>query len=656
EKYGFTPTQEWIDHIRLSAVRFSDGGSGSFISPNGLVMTNHHVGLGQIAKLSTPEMDLVKDGFLAGSMEKELKCPDLELNILVKMTNVTDKVKAAEGMGMDAAKAAEARQQAIARMEKAVSEESGNRADVISFYNGGEYWLYEFKKYTDVRLVFAPESQAAAFGGDLDNFTYPRWCLDVSLFRAYEDGKPVESKNFLKWNNNGPKADELVFVAGNPGRTDRDNTYAQLTYSRDYSYPQIVEYLDRAMDALNAYAAQGPEQARQAESMLRGMANSQKAYGGMYKGLLNEKIMAQKLSDEKAFREKVAANPTWEAAYGSAWTDLEKLYQTYAAEMKAGFFKRPPRSRLQNTALGIVRYVEEVSKPNEERLDGYRDNQLEGAKFRLLSKAPIFPELEARMTLVNWSMMEEVLGKDNQLVKTILDGKSVEEAVKKLYTDSKLLDVDYRKKLLEGGKKAVAKSKDPLVQLMLKLDPIYRAYDKWSEETIDPVRTAALEKIAAARFAVYGKSLYPDANFNLRLSYGTVQGFAMNGTEAPPFNTIYGLYDRAIGFGNTGEFELPARFWDRKAQLDMATPVNLVSTNDVVGGNSGSPLINSKGEVVGLIFDGNIESLVGRFIYDIETNRTVSVHTAYIMEALNKLYDASYIANEIRGGEITSTK
>ena len=657
ETYNFEPTQEWIDHLRLSSVRFNDGGSGSFISPNGLVMTNHHVGLGQIAKLSTPERDLEADGFYAENYAEELKCPDLELNVLVNMTNITDEIKAAEGMGMDAAKAAESRQKTIARIEKEASEKTGNRVSVVDFYNGGEYWLYEFKKYTDVRLVFAPETKSAAFGGDTDNFTYPRWCLDVAMFRAYENDKPVASKHFLKWNNDGAKPGELVMVSGHPGRTDRLYTYAQLKASRDLTYPLIVDFIDRTVDALNEYGKEGPEQLRRANAMLRRYTNSQKAYAGMYKGLQNENIMATKLKEENELRAKIAANPKWNAAYGDAWDTLEKLYAENTDYYKAALFQRPSRNRMISTALSIVRLAEESEKPNEERLEGYRENQLETRKRIILSPAPMFPEMEARMMEVVLEMMVEKLGKDDKLVKAFLNGKdSAKEAIQHLYADSKLMDVDYRKQLVEGGKKALSKSEDPLVQLMRKLAPVYRKNERFSKEKIDPVRDAAAEKIAAARFAVYGKNQYPDANFNLRLSYGRVEGFDMNGTIAPPLNTLYGLYDRAVSFGNTGEFELPQRYWDRKKDLDLTTPANFVSTNDIIGGNSGSPLVNRNGEVVGLAFDGNIESLVGRFVYDIESNRCVSVHTAYIMEALNKLYDAQALAREIMGGDAPSTK
>ncbi|RMF56932.1 MAG: S46 family peptidase [Calditrichaeota bacterium] len=649
EKYGFVPTQEWLDHVRLSSVRFMDGGSGSFVSPNGLVMTNHHVAVGQLQKLSTPEKDLVNTGFYARSYEEELKCPDLELNVLVEMENVTDRVLAAAKEGMSEEEALKAREAEIAKIEKESLEKTGLRSNVVELYHGGEYWLYRYKKYTDVRLVFAPERQAAYFGGDLDNFTYPRYDLDVAFFRVYEDDKPAQIKHYFTWNSKGAGENELVFVSGNPGSTNRLYTMAQIKFQRDYYYPLILDYINRRIAILEEYAKQGPEQERQALIQIFGLKNAQKALSGEYKGLLNEDIIATRQALEDELRTKIKSNPDWEAAYGDAWETISKLIDQYKNRVKPNFFRRIIGSRLASLALQIVRYTEEIEKPDGERLDGYHDSQLEERKFYLLSPAPIYKGLEKANLAGGLAMSLEYLGKDDPFVKMVLKGKSPEEVAKELIEKTKLDDVDYRKKLLEGGKKAVQKSQDPLIVLMRKIDPILREERDWYKENIEGKLTIANEKIAKARFAVYGKSAYPDATFTLRLAYGTVKGYPMNGTEAPYKTTLYGLYDRALSFDQKKDFWLPERFWNHQKDLDLSTPVNFVSTCDIIGGNSGSPVINKDAEIVGLIFDGNIESLVGRFIYNEKTNRAVAVHSAYIIEALRKLYDANKLVDEILG-------
>ena len=656
EKYGFTPTQEWLDHVRLSSVRFMDGGSGSFVSPNGLVMTNHHVAVGQLQKLSTAENDLVTTGFYAKTFEEELKCPDLELNVLVEMENVTDRVLAVVKKGMSDEEALKARQAEIARIEKESKEKTGLRSNVIELYHGGEYWLYRYKKYTDVRMVFAPERQAAYFGGDLDNFTYPRYDLDVAFFRVYENDQPAKTEHYFQWNSKGAENGELVFVSGNPGSTNRLYTFAQIEFQRDYYYPLILDYINRRIRVLEEYAKQGPEQERQALIQIFGLKNGQKALTGEYKGLLNEEVMAKRKKMEEELLQKINANPRWKEAYGDAWGTIAELIDQYKERVKPNFYRRIIGSRLASIALRTVRYVTEIRKPDAERLEGYHDAQLEENKFYLLSPAPIYTEFEKANLAGGLVMSLENLGKDDPFIKTVLNGKSPREVASELIDGTKLTDVEFRKSLLEGGLEAVEKSDDPLIKLMLKIDPMLREQREWYKEHIEGALTAANEKIAKARFAVYGKSVYPDATFTLRLSYGSVKGYPMNGTEAPYKTTLYGLFDRTLGFDQQGDFALPKRFWERQDKLDLSTPVNFVTTNDIIGGNSGSPVINKNAEVVGLIFDGNIESLVGRFIYDERTNRAVAVHSAYIIEALRKLYDAGELANEILGSDANTRR
>ncbi|MBN2199851.1 MAG: S46 family peptidase [Candidatus Aminicenantes bacterium] len=650
EKYGFTPTQEWLDHIRLASVRFMDGGSGSFISSRGLILTNHHVAMGQLQKMSSAEKNYVADGFTAATTAEEIKCPDLEVNVLVSMEDVTARVKAAVAPGLSDAEALKARRAATAAIEKESLEKTGLRSNVVDLYHGGEYWLYRYKKYTDVRLVMAPERQAAYFGGDSDNFTYPRYDLDMAFFRAYENGEPVASSHYLKWNPRGLAEDDLVFVSGNPGSTDRLYTAAQLEYQRDAGYPLILKYIDRYLDMLRAYAQGGPEQQRRALGRIFGLENAKKALSGEYRGLMDEAVMAGHKKAEEEFRALVKSDPELEKAYGDGWETVARAVALDARDAEKRFHRQLTGSQLAGMAGTIVRYVAEVKKPDGDRLPGFHDSELEELRFNLLSPAPIYKDLEEWLlgSWMEWSL--EVLGPEDPFMTLLLAGETPRDLAKKLIAGTRLEDVKFRKSLLDGGERAVRNCKDPLIVLLRRLDPMLRDAETWRRENVESALTAGGEKIAQARFAVYGKKTYPDATFTLRLSYGMAAGYPMNGTRAPYMTTLYGLYDRALGFGEKGAYALPRRFWERKAALDLSTPVNFVSTCDIIGGNSGSPVVNRAGELVGLIFDGNIESLVGRFVYDDTANRAVSVHCAFMLEALRKLYDAAPLADEIMPG------
>ncbi len=649
ERYGFTPSQEWLDHVRLSSVRFMDGGSGSFVSPDGLILTNHHVAVGQLQKMSTAEQDYVATGFYAASQAEEIKSPDLEINVLFSTENVTGSVRAALKEGMSDADALKARRVVIAKIEKESLDKTGLRSNVISLYQGGEYWLYRYKKYTDVRLVMAPERQAAYFGGDFDNFTYPRYDLDMAFFRAYENDKPVRSDHYFQWNSKGLNEGDLVFVSGNPGSTDRLYTYSRLEYQRDLYYPLVLDFIEDYIEVMREYSQKGQEQERRALIQIFGLENSKKALTGEFKGLSDPELMAQRKKEEQEFRKLVAENPEWNEKYGNAWDVISKTITKSAGIFKERFYRRFIGSRLTGFALNIVRLAAEVEKPDAERLPGFHDSQLNELKFYMLSPAPVYKDMEEAMLAASllWSLDD--LGSEDEFVKTVLNGKQPADVAHYLITNSKLDDADFRKSLIEGGIKAFEKSDDPLVSLLRKLDPMMRKEEKWYRENIQSILVAESEKMAKARFAVYGKTTYPDATFTLRLSYGSAVGYPMNGTKAPFQTTLYGLYDRSLSFGKKGDYALPQRFWDRKDTLDLSTPVNFVSTCDIIGGNSGSPVINKKAEVVGVIFDGNIESLSGRFLYDEAKNRSVAVHSAYMIEALRKLYDAKDLADEIEG-------
>ena len=648
EKYHFTPTQSWLDHLRLASVRLNDGGSGSFVSAHGLLLTNHHVARGQLQKNSTAEHDYIRDGFYAATPEQEMKSPDLEVNVLMSMENVTAQVNAAVKGAKNAEEEFGKRKTVITDIERVGTEKTGLRCDVVTLYQGGEYWLYSYKKYTDVRLVFAPEQQIAFFGGDPDNFTYPRYDLDMALFRVYENGKPIESKDFLKWNPKGAGDGELVFVPGHPGSTQRSDTYKQLESERDVFLPMILQVLKRRIAVLQEYSARGQEQARQAGSNIFNLQNGVKAFEGDLKGLQDKHLMEKKHQEEEDFKAKVMANPEWKREYGNAWEAMARGVNNADSRMKQRLYRNLD-SQFATLATNVVNYVAEVKKPDGERLAGFHESQLESLKVRMFSPAPIYPELEiARMTSALDAAQKE-LGPEDPWVKAVLNGRAPKQAATELINGTKLADPALRKSLVEGGQAAVNASTDPMIVMARAVDPLRRELIAWLEHNVDDTEQQAGEQLGKARFAVFGKTTYPDATFTLRLSYGQTKGYAMNGTKAPYKTTLFGLYDRSAGFDNQPPFDLPKRYVDGKNKLDLATPLDFVTDNDVVGGNSGSPVVNRQAEIVGLIFDGNIESLVGDYAYDEPTNRSVAVHTAGMTETLKKLYGAQALVKELLG-------
>jgi hypothetical protein len=649
DKYNFTPTQGWLDHLRLSSVRLGDGGSGSFVSAHGLLLTNHHVALHQLQNNSMAEHDYVRDGFYAATPDAEIKSPDLEVNVLQSMQDVTARVNAAVKPEMSPKEGLDARHAAIAAIESESDNATHLKSEVVTLYEGGEYWLYRYKKYTDVRLVFAPELQAAFFGGDSDNFTFPRYCLDMAVFRVYEDGKPIDTPNHLTWNVHGAAANELVFVSGHPGSLSRDVTMSELVLERDLYDPIFNEALDESLSVLQAYAARGPDQKRNVASSIFGLQNSIKARSGRYGGLLDTKLMGKKQAEETEFRSRVDQNPQWKKDFGNAWQEVEQANQATVGHGTA-FFYRYSSSDLLGKASRIVQYTAEIKKPDGERLPGYHDAELESMMFRLLSPAPVHPDLEIAKMTGSLSFAQKKLPADDPWLAIVLDGKTPAAAADFYVAGTKMADPAFRKQLIDGGIDAVNASTDPMIVLARKLDPMARAEHKWQEENIEGRMTHAHEQIAKARFLSYGKTAYPDATFTLRLSYGTVAGFPMNGTVAPPMTTLFGLYDKNASFGDNSDWKLAPRWKQGRDKLDLSTPMDFVTTNDIIGGNSGSPVVNRAGELVGLVFDGNIDSLPGEYEYDPRANRTVAVHPAVMIEALRKLYDASKLADELLAG------
>jgi Peptidase S46 len=648
KQYGFLPTQAWLDHLRLSSVRFNNGGSGSFVSADGLAFTNHHVGADCIGKLATSGHDYMKTGFYAKTQAEEAKCPDLELNVLVGIDDVTAKVKAAAPAAMSAADAGQAQRSAMSAIEKDCAA-SGLRCDVVTLYSGEVYNLYKYKKYTDVRLVFAPEFAAAFFGGDPDNFTFPRYDLDITFFRIYENDKPVHLDNYLQWSKVGVKDDDLIFVSGHPGGTDRLKTVAQLQFLKDVDFPSRLAVYKRRIAMLQKFSTESPENARIAQEDIFGLQNSQKAITGEYEGLQDmavlKKMDTAEREREKAYMDKHRGEPNpWEEISNAVKVNRQ-IYDplTYVERMR-GF-----SSDLAYYARTLVRAAEEKPKANGERLREYRDSGLPSLEQGLFSTAPVYKNLETANLAVSFSLMQAALGPEDAAVKASLGGKSPEEAAKALIAGTKLEDVAVRKQLYDGGKAAVDASTDPLIVLMRNVDPEARAVRKRFDDEVDAVVRRDGATIARARFAQTGFTQPPDATFTLRLSYGTVKGYEENGKKIPYFTTFAGAFQHAAEHGDKSPYDLAPSWFKMKSQLNLQTPLNYVSTADIIGGNSGSPTVNKAGEVVGIIFDGNIQSLVLDFYYDDRQSRAVHVDSRGIIEALRKIYGADGLADELTG-------
>jgi hypothetical protein len=646
--HGVDLTDAWLDHVRLSSVRFNSGGSGSFVSPKGLVLTNHHVAGDCINKLGASDHDYMATGYVAGKDGPEIKCPDLELNVTVGMEEVTDRVRAARKPGMSDADANVAIKGAMSQIEKECTEKTGNRCDVVTLYAGGRYDLYTYKKYTDVRLVFAPEFSIAFFGGDPENFTYPRFDLDMALFRIYDKGQPVQPKDYLKWSETGPKEGDPVFVSGHPGATSRMQTVSQLAVTRDVTYPYVLDHLGRERTLLLAFGKEGTEPAREIREHIFGIENSIKALSGMRAGLLNAALMAKKEADETALKKAIAEDPKLKEKYGTVFDEvaavqkkLREMYKRYAA-----LEGRASGSALLAHARDLVRLPAELALPNDKRLREYRESNLDSLKLGLLSPAPVYGGVEVPLVRAWLERLERDLGAKDPLVAAVLAGRTPERAAREIVVGSKLSDVYARRAVLDGGKGAVDASTDPAVVTMRAIDAEARAARKRYEDEVEAPMRLLGEKVAQAVFAIKGASVPPDATFTLRLSIGTLKGYTEKGKAVAWDTTMGGLYAHATG---KDPLKLPQRWLDAKSALKPDVPLNFVSTNDIIGGNSGSPLVNAAGELVGLIFDGNLSSLPNRFVYGETTQRAVSVDSAGMIEAMKKVYGAEGLVREMLG-------
>jgi hypothetical protein len=650
DKYNFVILPEWLNHLQKASVRFNDGGSGSFVSPDGLVMTNHHVGTDCIQKIGTREHDYIKTGFFARTQGVEPKCPDLELNVLMSIEDVTTRVNSAVAPNADSTAAEKARRAVINTIEKESLDKTGLRSNVITLYNGGAYQLYRYKKYSDIRLVFAPEKDAAFFGGDPDNFEYPRYDLDICFFRVYENNRPGKTPDYLKWSRQGAIEGELVFVSGNPGSTSRLDTMQHLEFLRDRSNPLALQMLRRHDVLLREYSERDRENLRRAQDELFGIENSLKAYIGMQAGLQDPALMAQKRAQEKKLRDAVNADPKLRASYGNAWDEvdttlraLDKIYIDVTLLESGSAF----RSKLFEVARTLVRLAEESQKPNATRLREYSEAGLESLKAELFSDAPIYEDLETLELGDSLSMYAEMKGMENDLVRKVLAGKSPDARAAELVRGTKLKNVEERRRLAAGGMSAIEASTDPMILLARMVDPEARRLKAIYDNQVDEPRRQAYAKIAQARFAVYGKNIYPDATFTLRLSFGQVKGHEENEKQIPWVTTIGGAFTHAADHENQDPFRLPTSWTQQKAQLNLSTPLNFVNTADIIGGNSGSPVVNRAGELVGIIFDGNLQSLVLDYIYTDERARALAVHSQGIAEALKKIYHADRLVSEL---------
>ena len=656
DRYGFQPDPSWYEHLQRSSVRFDSGGSGSFVSSQGLVITNHHVGADALQKLSTKEKDYLADGFYAKTREEEVKCVDLELNVLMSIADVTERVNAAVPKNAKAGDAETARRGVMNTIEKEESDKTGLRCDVITLFNGAQYHLYRYKRYTDVRLVFAPEDAAGNFGGDPDNFEYPRFDLDICLFRVYENGRPAKIEHYLQWAPKGAADGELIFVSGNPAYTDRLDTVANLSYIRDISLPLTLDWLMRNEVLLTTYGQRSEENERRSHEELLHIQNSRKANLGRLAGLQDPAVMAEKQRAEASLRKAIGeAGPRLSAKSLLAWEEVADAVKVLRGIQKDFFLLEEGRAqegrafRCRQFAIArtLVRMAEEDAKPNAERLREYRSSNRPSLEQALFSEAPIYNDLETVKLADSLSMFVTMAGADNELVRKVLDGKSPAERAAELIQGTRLNDVEVRRKLAAGGPAAIRASDDPMIKLALLVDGPARKLRRVKEQQVDEPLRQAYTKIARARFAIYGNEVYPDATFTLRLSFGVVKGYSALGRRMPPWTTLGGAFEHAAEHHNIEPFNLPRSWLSHKGDLDLSTPFNFVSTADIIGGNSGSPVVNRQGQFVGIIFDGNLESLPWDFVFSEKTGRAISVHAAAIEQTLRKVYGASRLADEL---------
>ena len=665
KRYGFEVTDDWVRRVQSATVRFPNG-TGSFVSSEGLVLTNYHIVEDVVGELSTAERDLAKTGFVAHARAEELKIPGLALDQLVRIEDVTARVNGAARAGMSDTEAGAARQAEIGRVEAEAAKASGMRADVVTLYQGGVYNLYYYKRHTDVRLVFAPEFQSAFFGGDPDNFNFPRYNLDMALVRVYEGDAPLKPENYFKWSKKGPQEGELTFVSGSPGTTQRLLSVAHLEYLRDVQIPFTIRLLESRRDSLKKYMAGGAEQTRRGQNELNYAENFVKVFKGQVQGLGGRELLARKRGAETALR-AYAESSRNRKDYVDAWDAVAQARKALAAydnrrRLLGGSSLTDSANTAFNTVLfgyarALVRLAEESAKPDAERLPEYTQPRRAALEAMLYSEAPIYEDFEQTKLAASLTLLRDTLGASDPLVKKVLGSKTPEARATELISGTKLKDAAFRKELAAGGQKAIDASNDPLIVLAREVDAEARQLRKRYEEEVLGVERTAYGKLARVLFEKEGTGIYPDATFTPRLSYGAVKGYKENGKTVKPFTYYSGLYERSAQHGGKFPYNLAPRWVEKKAEVDMKVPFNFITTNDIIGGNSGSPTFNREMELLGLIFDGNIQSLVGNFHYDESVNRAISVDSRGMLEALRKVYGAKAVADELSrtGAAATAT-
>jgi hypothetical protein len=647
ERYGANITAAWLQRVQASIARLDGGCTGSFVSPDGLVLTNNHCVWGCVRNLSSADENLSELGFLASTREQERVCPGMRISVLQAMEDITEQVEAST-RGKSDSEANEARKAALTRLEKACEERGeGLACESVNLYRGGQYFLYKYRRFDEVRLAFAPDLPIAAFGGDPDNFNFPRWCLDMAMLRVYDNGAPASIESYLPLRRSGPAEGEAVFVAGHPGSTDRLMTVSQLEHLRASTLPQRLLLYSELRGRMKAWARTGDEPARIVQQRILNIENAIKVWRNELAALSDDGQMARKQASEDALRQAVADRRKLSKAYGSAWGDVDRALASYRQfedryrfiEGAYGF-----RGSLFNYARTLLRGTAERERPNTERLREYRDTALPRVEQRLLAAVPVNAGFEQLQLAFSLEKLREWLGPDDPTVRAVLGDSSPDDLAQRLVEGSKLADVDYRRTLWEGGVAAVTASDDPMLALTRQIDAESRALRQRHEDEVEAVLDAASEKIARARFAIGGTDVYPDATFTLRVSYGSVQGWDERGEQVPPFTRVARLFERSTG---RDPFRLPESWQRHGRRLDPGQPFNLVATTDIIGGNSGSPMIDAQGRIVGLVFDGNIHSIAGAYWFDIERNRTVAVHSGLMLESMAKIYGAEALLNEI---------
>ena len=658
ERYHFDPARLWLVRLQKASVRFNSGGSGSFVSATGLVITNHHIGADALQKFSDEQHNYLRDGFYARTRTEEKKCIDLELNVLMSIEDVTARINGAVKSEMTSEQASDARKSVIAAIEKESKDKTGLRSDVVTLYQGGSYHLYRYKRYDDVRLVFAPEQQIAFYGGDPDNFEYPRFDLDICLFRVYENGQPAKIENYLKFNPRGPADGGLAFVSGHPGKTDRQLTVDELADMRDRELPRILTMFKRREVLLHSFGERTFENERRVRDDFFGVQNNRKRYDGYLAGLLDPQIWQSLQAREQKLRDAISRDPKLTSTISAydrvknAQAEVAKnarVYNYFEMERPRFGVYRQPRafySTLFKYARLLVRAADERAKPNGERFEEFRDSARESLELELFSTEPVYDDVELLTLTDSFTDLASAFGANDPLVKMVLGDKAPVERASELIKGTQLKDVAFRKKLYAGGKAALEAVHDPMIDIAIAIDATGRQAKKVFE-TQEEIKQQAYAEIAKARFAAEGTNTYPDATFTLRLSYGRVRGYEENGKQIPAFTNFAGMYERAGEHENKPPFDLPQRWIDKKDKLALTTPFNFVSDADIIGGNSGSPVVNQAGEFVGIIFDGNIQSLVLDCIFTDKQARAVSVDSAAILEALRNVYDAQPLVDEL---------